>query len=119
MISIINAKGNKLLNFIITYWIEFLFGILASFFVILGKELRKQMRMQQAIKEGVRVLLYEALYELYCDAHNEVNEKNGLAIETLNRATNIYKQYKTLGGNDAGDEIYAKIKEMPLKGGRD
>lgn len=103
-----------MLTFIITYWIEFLFGILASLFVILGKELRKQMRMQQAIKEGVRVLLYESLHKLYDEAVKELEKNGGLSVATLDRVNNVYKQYKALGGNHTGDEIYCKIKHMKL-----
>lgn len=101
-------------NWVITYWVEFLFGILSTIFVLIARELRKQMQTQKAIKEGVRVLLYESLHKLYDESVKELDKNGGLSVATLDRVNNVYKQYKALGGNHTGDEIYCKIKHMKL-----
>lgn len=102
-------------NFIVQYWVEWLFGIVCGALAVGYKQLASKMKKQhaedKAVKDGLLALLHDRLYQActfslargYTDA------------ELLKNAEYMYNAYHALGGNGTGTTLYEKMKALPIK----
>lgn len=108
-------------EFIIKYWIEFLFGLaiagLSFCYKKLSSVIKKRADEQEAIKSGMLAILHDRLYQ-ECNRYLELGyiplER---AEEILDNLKILYKAYHSLGGNGTGTNIYERTLELPLKKG--
>lgn len=42
-----------------------------------------------------------------------------ISVEVLDDFEHLYKTYHALGGNGTGTEIYKRVKELPMKQGKE
>lgn len=108
-------------EFIIKYWIEFLFGLaiagLSFCYKKLSSVIKKRTDEQDAIKQGMLAILHDRLFQ-GCNYYLELGyiplEK---AEEILDNLKILYGAYHALGGNGTGTNIYNRTIILPLKKG--
>jgi hypothetical protein len=98
-------------EWIIRYWLEFLFGLVIAVLSIAYQRLSCRVKQQEAIKLGMMALLWDRLYTIY----NECERSGQISIDGLRNVENIYKQYHALGGNGTGTELYDRLCSLPTK----
>lgn len=115
-----------MVDWIIQYWVQVVFGLIVSGGGILIKYTAKKYKDRQAkqedrlkrqedeqaiLKLGVLGLLHDRLFQECKELikSGEVSENDLENIETL------YKSYSSLGGNGTGTELYNRVKKLRLK----
>ena len=98
-------------EFIVTYWIEFLFGLCITVLSFCYNKLKMQLKEQKEIKEGLVAILHDRLYQsgMYFVSKGEIS------VSELNNIEEIYTAYHNLGGNGTGTEVYERVKDLTLK----
>lgn len=104
-----------MIEFITTYWLEFLFGIISSAFALsfktLTKKFKQQASRQKALEQGVQALLRNELIRRY----REYETKGEITILDKENISHMYEEYKNLGGNGTVAKMYEEILELPIK----
>lgn len=106
-------------EFILEYWIEFLFGLaiagLSFCYKKLASMLKKKAIEQEAIKTGMIAILHDRLFHL-CNHYLELGYiPLDKAEEILDNLKILYDAYHALGGNGTGTDIYNRTKILPLR----
>lgn len=97
-------------EFVLKYWLEFLFGVAVTGLTFCYNKLLKKFKEQEAIKEGLIAILHDRLFQ----SGMYFIEKGEITITALDNIEGIYVAYHNLGGNGTGTEIYERVKELPL-----
>lgn len=104
-----------MINFIITYWLEVIFGIILSLITVLWQNIKTYHKKMESIKSGVKILLKNQITNYY----DEAISKNSITLFEKEMLIELYKQYKNLGGNGLIENLIEKIDTIPLKNGGD
>lgn len=103
-------------EWIVKYWAEWLFGIVAAALAVAYKRLAGKVKAQQderkALKEGVLAILHDRLYQ----SCRYYIKQGWVDVEGLKNIEYLYKSYHALGGNGTGTELYNRVKALPIKG---
>ena len=102
-------------DFVLKYWVEFLFGIVAAGLIAgykkLANRIQSDKETEKAIADGMRCLL---MYQL-----REEGEKHILAgsctIDDKREFERAYNAYHTLGGNGTITSLKDQVIALPLK----
>lgn len=100
-----------MIEFVVKYWVEVLFGAIISAIGFILKSMRKRKQEQDAIKEGLLALLHDKIYN-YCQMYID---RGYITVEEMKNLEYLYNSYRALGGNGTGQEIYERAKELPIK----
>jgi hypothetical protein len=100
-----------MVEFILKYWIEFLFGLIISGMGVIGKILYSQYLKNKAIGKGVEALLRNGIVQTY----NKWSEKGYCPIYARENAIRMYEPYHTLGGNDVATDLIEDLKKLPTE----
>ena len=100
-----------MVDFILRYWIEVLFGVVLSGMGIIVKILHGQYVKNKAIGKGVEALLRNGIVQSY----NKWSEKGYCPIYARENATRMYEPYHTLGGNDVATDLIEDLKKLPTE----
>ena len=104
-----------MLEFIVKYWAQWLFGIVAAGLTAayrnLSKKIKAQKEENKAIKNGLLAILHDRLY-LACTHYIE---KGYIDLPALKNIEYLYKSYHALGGNGTGTELYTRAKALPIR----
>lgn len=104
-----------MLEFIIKYWMEWTFGIVAGGLTLayrrLSKKIKAQKEENKAIKEGLLAILHDRLYQA-CTHYISIDY---IDVAGLKNIEYLYKSYHALGGNGTGTELYNKAKALPIR----
>ena len=102
-------------EFIIKYWLEFLFGIISAFIISSFKKLKQKQEEQEnknkAIENGVQALLRNELIRRY----REYESKGEMSILDKENIEHMFKEYENLGGNGTVKQMYDELLELPIK----
>lgn len=105
-------------DWIIKYWVQWAFGIIAAALVLGYKRLAAKIKAQEeerkAIKAGMLAILHDRLYQ----ACTHYIAQGWIDTDGLKNLEYIYKAYHALGGNGTGTELYNRAKVLPLRGDR-
>ena len=104
-----------MINFIITYWLEVIFGIILSLITVLWQNIKTYHKKMESIKSGVKILLKNEITNYY----DEAILKNSITLFEKEMLIELYKQYKNLEGNELNENLIEKIDTIPLKNGGD
>lgn len=104
-----------MINFIITYWLEVIFGIILSLITVLWQNIKTYQKKMESIKSGVKILLKNEITNYY----DEAILKNSITLFEKEMLIELYKQYKNLEGNGLIENLIEKIDTIPLKNGGD
>jgi hypothetical protein len=99
-----------MLEFIVKYWAQWLFGIVAAGLTAayrnLAKKIKAQKEENKAIKNGLLAILHDRLYQA-CTHY--------IDLPGLKNIEYLYKSYHALGGNGTGTELYTRAKALPIR----
>lgn len=104
-----------MLEWIVKYWLEVLFGgiaaaLLWSYRRIVGK-MKERSVEDAAMKTGLIAILHDRIYAecKRCIAEGEVT------VEELRNIEYLYRAYHALGGNGTGTELYKRACALKIK----
>jgi hypothetical protein len=100
-----------MIEFIIKYWLEFLFGVVIAVLGYVIKKIRSLYAKQKAVENGVQALLRNELIRRY----REYEIKGEITIIDKENIEHLFKEYKNLGGNGTIKQMYDELLELPIK----
>lgn len=104
-----------MLDFIAQYWLSFAFGILAGVITaalrIIYSRMKRLKQEEDAVKDGVLSLLHDRIFQCF----TYYIKQGEISHEDLENMESLYKGYAALGGNGTGQELYERVKNLPLK----
>jgi hypothetical protein len=102
-------------NFIIKYWLQFVFasaaGGLGVAYRALAKRIHKQSCDQKALKDGTQSLLRSEIIRCY----DVYTERGYISIHGLESVLAMYDAYHALGGNGTVTKLMEELRELPVK----
>lgn len=98
-------------EFIVSYWIEVLFGVAITGLSLCYKKLQARFKEHEDLKEGLVAILHDRIFQsgMYFLGKGEIS------VSELDNIEGIYNAYHKLGGNGTGTEIYERVKDLELK----
>lgn len=107
------------MDWIVKYWVEWVFGIVATIILLLFKKLNRKLndtkKKDDAIELGIQALLRAQMIADY----NHYYDKGTAPIYARENFENVYQQYKNLGGNGVMTDIHSKFMALPTPKGED
>ena len=104
-------------EFVLKYWIEVAFGLAIACLSWCYKVLKDRMKAKQieedAIKDGGVALLHDRRFQSGMYFLN----KGEITVYEMGNIEDLYKAYKSLGGNGTGTEIFERVQELDMKKG--
>lgn len=102
-------------DWIIKYWVQWLFGLICAALLAgyrrLAKRVKEQEEERKAIKAGMLAILHDRLYQA-CTYYMAQGYIDTAGLKNLEY---IYRAYHSLGGNGTGTELYNRTKSLPIK----
>lgn len=102
-------------EFIIRYWIEFLFSglitVLSYSMMKISQQFKKEVKDQKSIKIGIQAILRDRLIQSY----NKHTREGFCSIHDRDNMTNMYEQYHGLGENGVMDGLYDEVMSLPVR----
>lgn len=100
-----------MIEFILKYWIEFLFGLLIAGMSLILKTLLKSAKENKALKDGMKGLLHnDIIYR--CKKHLIIGF---VTLDDLEELEYLYKPYSELGGNGTAKKMMNRVYQLPIK----
>ena len=99
-----------MIEFILKYWLEFLFGAAITGLSLGYKRLKNRFKEHEELKEGLVAILHDRLFQSGMYFLN----KGEITVSELDNIEAMYEAYHNLGGNGTGTEIYERVKELKL-----
>ena len=100
-----------MLEFIIKYLLEILFGIIISSIIFLYKKMEISRKIINSSINGVRALIKAKIIESYYT----YTARGYISIYDKNNIEELYIQYRELGGNGVIDDLIEDIKKLSVK----
>lgn len=104
-----------MVTWILRYWLEVLFGGLATGLLWSYRRVIKRIKARaaedMAIKAGLLAILHDRIY----DACRRCIAEGAVTVEELRNIEYLYKAYHTLGGNGTGTELYNRACGLRIK----
>ena len=101
-------------DFVLKYWVEFLFGLVAAGLIAgyksLAFRLRSDKETEKAIADGMKYLL---MFKLREEGEKYLTE-NRCSIEQKHEYEKVYNAYHALGGNGTVTALKDKILQLPI-----
>ena len=102
-------------EWIVKYWVQWLFGLIAAALGLAYKRLAEKVKAQEderkAIKAGMLAILHDRLYQA-CTFYIGQGSIDTAGLKNLEY---IYNAYHALGGNGTGTELYNRAKALTIK----
>lgn len=96
-------------EFIVRYWVEFAFGLVASGLAVAYRNLAKRMRRQDVFGKALQALLRDRIIQAY----NHYKAKGYIPIYGRENVEAMYTQYHALGGNGTITQLIEELNELP------
>ena len=100
-------------DWIVKYWVEWIFGLLIAGLGVLYKHLSKKVQQNKeenaAIREGVRSLLRR---QIIADCEDALSE-GYCPTTTKDTIQDMYKSYHALGGNGTVTKLVDQLMDLP------
>ena len=103
-----------MIEFIAKYWLEFVFGLVATAltagYAKISKRLKEEKERNKAIENGVRDILRMQILDTYekCKSNGTISVSRKDAIDSA------YNSYHALGGNGTITQVHNELMEMPI-----
>ena len=96
-------------DFIVQYWVEFIFGLFAVGFGSLSKKLHKQIDDQRSLRDGTQALLRNQIIHSY----DKYIDQRWIPIYGRENVLDMYQAYHSLGGNGTITKLMDEIERLP------
>lgn len=104
-----------MLEFIMHYWLDVVFGLIISGVVYTVKTVQKKIKRtindQESVKMGLQAILRQDIINIY----QKVIDRGFIYIYELESVEAMYTQYHNLGGNGVITKIMEKIRNLEMK----
>lgn len=90
-------------------------SLIGAIFVSAVNYVKLKNSSYKLIKDGVIAILHNKIYTL----GKQYIAQEHISVEALDDFEHLYKAYHALGGNGTGTEIYKRVKELPMKQGKE
>lgn len=101
-----------MMEFVVKYWLEVLFGLVIACFAWLYRRLDKKVKRGDAVAQGVQALLRNEIIRTY----NQSLDKGCICpIYQRESVMSMYGAYHALGGNGTITELVDKLQKMPTE----
>ena len=100
-----------ILEFILKYWIEVLFGVIFSFLTYFVRIIKNYKKTLDATNKGVIVMLKSNIIEQY----NLLIEKKEISIYEKQNIIDMYEVYRKLECCDIIEDLIKKLDNIPIK----
>ena len=90
-------------------------SLIGAIFVSAVNYVKLKNSSYKLIKDGVIAILLNKIYTL----GKQYIAQEHISVEALDDFEHLYKAYHALGGNGTGTEIYKRVKELPMKQGKE
>ena len=102
-------------EWIVKYWVEWAFGIVAGILAVLyrsmSKRIKKNREEGEELRNGVRALLMRSIAE-DCE---EARRQGYCTVERKKIINSMYTSYHALGGNDVITEMKNDMMRLPTE----
>lgn len=102
-------------EFVVKYWVEFVFGIVAAGLIAgykkLANKIESDKQTEQAIADGVKYLL---MFKLREEGERYLTE-GCCSTEHKHEYEKVYSAYHALKGNDTITALKDKVLQLPIK----
>ncbi len=104
-----------MIDWLLKYWLDVLFGLAISGLGLLGKNIRARLKQREAedtaIKNGLLAVLHDRLY-LEC---SKCLAQEYIELDDMDNIKHLYGAYAALGGNGTGTALYNRAMALDLK----
>lgn len=107
----ISLKMIKMTDFIFKYWLQIGFSLLITIFSYLYSMVKKWIVRQSVLEDATRAYLKHKIIETY---HHSM-EKGSISIEEFECVVDLFKSYKSLGGNGTCERIYNDFQKIKIQ----
>ena len=90
-------------------------SLIGAIFVSAVNYVKLKNSSYKLIKDAVIAILHNKIYTL----GKQYIAQEHISVEALDDFEHLYKAYHALGGNGTGTEIYKRVKELPMKQGKE
>ena len=90
-------------------------SLIGAIFVSAVNYVKLKKSSYKLIKHRVIAILHNKIYTL----GKQYIAQEYISVEALDDFEHLYKAYHALGGNGTGTEIYKRVKELPMKQGKE
>lgn len=90
-------------------------SLIGAIFVSAVNYVKLKNSSYKLIKDRVIAILHNKIYTL----GKQYIAQEHISVEALDDFEHLYKAYHALGGNGTGTEIYKRVKELPMKQGKE
>ena len=90
-------------------------SLIGAIFVSAVNYVKLKNSSYKLIKDGVIAILHNKIYTL----GKQYIAQEHISVEALDDFEHLYNAYHALGGNGTGTEIYKRVKELPMKQGKE
>ncbi len=101
-------------DFVLKYWVEFAFGLiaagLAGAYKHLSRKVKENRTVEKAVAEGVKYLL---MFQLREEGERYLRS-NKCSIEDKREYEMVYNAYHELGGNNAITTLRDQVLNLPV-----
>ena len=101
LIVVVGKEVVDMLEFILRYWLEALFGLIVGVLAFAGRWLWKQVRQDRVNGRTLKAAMQALLRAEIINVYNHYEDRECLPIYARENLHALYKQYKALGGNGA------------------
>lgn len=100
-----------MIDFLLKYWLEVLFGICISICGFVMKNFNKKVKKFQATERGVQALLRNSIIQTY----NSAMHNGYLKIYERENVEHMFEEYTALGGNGVVKGLIEKMYQLPTE----
>lgn len=98
-----------MLSFVITYWVEILFSLIASYIAFVFRKIKKQIETIKYLDEAACLNLKMHILEKY----KTIKEKGHITIDDKEEILTLYNLYKKLDCSNVFVDIFNELNDMP------
>ena len=100
-----------MMEFIVKYWVEWLFGLIIAGMGVIYKQLKSNINQNKAVKDGIKGILHnEIIYRC-----KKILIIGYVTPDDLEELEYLFKPYKELQGNGTAEKLINRVYQLPMK----
>ena len=99
-----------IMDFIVQYWLEFLFGVVVALLGYLVHKIKRYYKTLETSVEGVRILLKTKIIEEY----HQIKKENVATMYQKQNLANLYQEYQKFGEDNFIEDMMQELDKIPI-----